>query len=143
MIVKFHFFPLMVVDYVKLVNLWWVERLEEVSIGCPFPRIRNCIRLSFGQRGTYERLKTKHFDPRRRCRHSYWQRMVNNVPTSWIQELLVSSMETNNEEELGIYAIDGIDPTRIILHQDKVSIHCEQLIDKRSGNPISHHCLQC
>jgi hypothetical protein len=57
--------------------------------------------------------------------------MVNNLPTSWIQELLVSSMETNNEEGLGIYAIDGIDPTRMILHQDKVSIHCGQLIDKK------------
>jgi len=39
--------------------------------------------------------------------------MVNNLPTSWIQELLVSSMETNNEEGLGIYAINEIDPTRI------------------------------
>jgi hypothetical protein len=56
--------------------------------------------------------------------------MVNNLPTSWIQELLVSSMETNNEEELGIYAIYGIDPTMIILHQNKVSIHCGRTIDK-------------
>lgn len=106
--------------------------LEEVSLGCPFPRIRNCIRLGFGYwgAGAYERSKTKHFDPRRRCRHSYWQRMVNNLPTSCTQELLVSSMETNNEG-LGIYAIDGIDSTRIFLHQDEVSIHCGQLIDKK------------
>jgi hypothetical protein len=51
MTVKFHFFRLMVVDYIKLVNLWWVVCLEEVSIGCPFPRIRNCIRLGFGYLG--------------------------------------------------------------------------------------------
>jgi hypothetical protein len=25
--------------------------LEEVSLGCPFPRIRNCIRLGFGYWG--------------------------------------------------------------------------------------------
>jgi len=67
--------------------------------------------------------------------------MVNNLPTSWIQELLVSSMETNNEEGLGIYAIDGIQLGFFLAPRQRVSIHCGQLIDKRSGNHISHHCL--
>lgn len=141
MIVKFHFSPLMVVDSVKLVNLWWGCMFRGGEYRLSIPKDQELYKVGLWiLGGVYERSKTKHFDPRRRCRHNYWQRMVNNLPTSCTQELLVSSMETNN---WAFYAIDGIDPTRIFLHQDKVSIHCGQLIDKRSGNPISHRCLQC
>jgi hypothetical protein len=59
-----------------------------------------------------------------------FKRLVNYV-TIVFNNIVVSSMETNNEKGLGIYAIDGIDRTRIFLHQDKVSIHCGQLIDKK------------